>query len=307
MTLRLPFVASVLTVAMLAGCGGSFNGTLPGPASSPAAVSTHAKDLLYLSDVRTNDVYVYSFPLGRLVGKLTDFGAPRSECSDGGGNVWIADVSGFDVIEYAHGGATPIAALSTPNAPQGCSVNPVTGALAVTSNPRGGVVVLVFRHAPNGRWRDPITYADSSMRRSMFCGYDGAGNLFVDGVDKAKRFRLDELTNGSTALKNVALSQKIAVPGQVQWDGKYLAIGDAGVSPSKIYQFTITSGNATEWGSTTLGGTTSVRQFWIQGNAVVGPDYDKDVGLWPYPAGGSASKILSRVHGYGATISIAAH
>jgi hypothetical protein len=307
MSLRLPFVASMLTVVMVAGCGGSFNGAFPGSSSSAAAVSTHAKDLLYLSDVHTNVVYVYSFPQGRLVGTLGDFGAPRSECSDNAGNVWIADVSGYDVIEYAHGGTAAIAALSTPSAPQGCSVDPVTGALAVTSNARGGVVLLVFRHAPNGRWRDPIVYADSSMHRSMFCGYDSAGNLFVDGVDKAQRFRLDELVSGAAALKNVAVSQKIAVPGQVQWDGKYVTIGDAGVSPSKIYQFTITSSSATEWGSTTLGGTTSVRQFWIQGNAVIGPDYDKDVGFWPYPAGGSASKILSRVHGYGATISVASH
>jgi hypothetical protein len=304
-----PVVVSIVAVAILAGCRGA-TGTLPSAAYTAAersriALPASAKDLLYVSDVQTNDVYVYSFPQAKLVGTLTGFGEPRSECSDGAGNVFIADVSAYSVIEYSHGGNTPIAALSTPGAPQGCAVNPVTNALAVTSNATG-IVLSIFRRTPKGQWRDPFQYGDSAMHASMFCGYDANGNLFLDGLDAAKGFRLDELSRGGTALKNVAVTQTIKAPGQVQWDGTYLAIGDAGVSPAKIYQFTISGSGATKAGTTTLDGTTSVRQSWIEGATVIGPDYGKSVGLWKYPAGGSPAKMLRRVHGYGATISVAA-
>jgi hypothetical protein len=103
------------------------------------------------------------------------------------------------------------------------------------------------------------------------------------------------------------LSQTIESPGQVQWDGKHIAIGDAGISPAKIYRFAIRGSTAKEVGATTLDGTHSVRQSWIAGSTVVGPDFAKNVGFWNYPGGGSATKLLKRVHGYGAALSVGAH
>jgi hypothetical protein len=90
----------------------------------------------------------------------------------------------------------------------------------------------------------------------------------------------------------------------VQWDGAYLAIGDTGVTPSVIDRFSIKKGKATKIGSTRLDGTTSVRQFWIDGSRVIGPDFDAPVGFWKYPAGGSATKSITTVHGYGAAVSL---
>jgi|SRR5580700_8752580 hypothetical protein len=291
----------------LSGCGSiaSTPTNLPGISGGPSWMARAAKagDLLYLSDVKTNAVDVYSFPRGRLVGTLTAFGEPRSECSDGAGDVWIADIGGYDVIEYPHGGSAPIVALSTPGAPLGCSVSPVTGDLAVTSN-ANGAILSVFHYGKDRRWRDPQVYGDSGFRASDFCGYDARGNLFLDGRDKAGSFRLAELARGARKLTNIAVSQKFNRPGQVQWDGTYLAVGDAGGAPSKIYQFSVSGQKATEAGFTTLGRATSVRQFWIEGSHVIGPDFSKDVGFWQYPAGGSATKILRRVHGFGATVSL---
>jgi hypothetical protein len=306
MLFRQPVAASIVLLAVLAGCRGGLTGAVPAnPGTAVDARANNAKDLLYLSDVSTNDVDVYSFPQGRPVATLTGFGKPRSECSDSAGNVWIADISGYDVLEYAHGGTTPVESVSTPGAPQGCSADPVTGALAVTSNAKS-VVLSVFHHT-GGRWRDPYEFDDSAMHDVAFCGYDAKGNLFVDGLDKSKRFRLDELVRGTKSLTNVTVSQTIESPGQVQWDGKHITIGDAGISPAKIYRFTIRGTTATKAGATTLDGTHSVRQSWIAGSTVVGPDFGKNVGFWNYPAGGSATKLLNRVHGYGAALSVGAH
>jgi hypothetical protein len=264
-------------------------------------------DLLYLSDVATNNVEVFSYPQGRLVGTLTGFGAPRSECADRQGDVWIADTIGFDLIEYPHGGDKPIAALSTPGAPRGCSVDPKTGDLAVTGG-IGGVILAVYRHRAHGGWNDPKKYADFSIQRAGFCGYDAHGNLFLDGVDKARggNFRFAELPRHREKLVDIAVTASIAAPGQVQWDGQNVAVGDSGVSPSVIYQFSVTGSSATQIGSTSLGGTQSVRQFWIAAPRVIGPDFDANVGVWKYPAGGTAIKRITKVRGYGAAVSLAA-
>ncbi len=166
--------------SFVAGCSGTQ--TVP---TNPATFSSVAKtgDLLYLSNLATNDVDVFSYPHLRLVGKLTGFGAPRAECVDRRGDVWIADVQGFDVIEYPHGATKPIAALSTPGAPRGCSVDPRYGDLAVTGGLRG-IVLAVYPRGAHGRWLNPKEYTDSSIRKVAFCGYDAQGNLFIDGLDK---------------------------------------------------------------------------------------------------------------------------
>lgn len=298
--------AVVCSAAWLSGCAslGSAPTDVPHVSSSASWMARDAKggDLLYLSDVQTNVVYVYSFPLGRLVGTLTGFGEPGSECSDSAGDVWIADVGGYDIIEYHHGASRPTVALSTPGAPLGCSVSPITGDVAVTSN-ANGAILSVFHYA-GGRWRDPKVYGNSAIRASAFCGYDAQGNLFLDGRDKAGGFRLAELARGARTLTNIVVGQNFNRPGQVQWDGTYLAVGDSGAAPSKIYQFSFNGNKAIEAGFTTLDHTSSVRQFWIDGPTVIGPDFGKEVGFWQYPRGGSPAKILRRVHGFGATVSI---
>jgi hypothetical protein len=143
------------------------------------------------------------------------------------------------------------------------------------------------------------------MSVAHFCGYDAAGNLFIDGASKAKggTFRLAELPRRAKALVNLTISQSISVAGQVQWDGKHIVVGDAGVSPSLVYRFSVSGRSATEVGATTLGDSTSVRQFWIQSKNLIGPDFASHVGFWRYPAGGSPTKTIGDVHGYGAAVS----
>ena len=56
----------------------------------------------------------------------------NADCSDSKGNVFIS--GGTEVVEFAHGGTTPIATYSIAYYPAtGCSVDPESGSLAVVN------------------------------------------------------------------------------------------------------------------------------------------------------------------------------
>jgi hypothetical protein len=255
------------------------------------------KSLLYVSDYQNDAVYVFSFPAGELTGTLSGFAGPFGECTDTAGNVFIANAKPPEVLEYAHGGTSPIATIKDPGQyPYACSVDPTTGNLAVTNeysrNSSPGSVAIY----KNARGK-PQLYRDSNFYYMFFCGYDNAGNLFVDGQPAPSGgFAFAELPRGQAKLRDVSLNASIGFPGGVQWDGNYLAVGDQ--ISSTIYRFAIAGKVGTEVGSTQLGGSKQIVQFWKQGAYVVGPDaiYFR-VGIWKYPAGGSPVKFLS--HSWG--------
>ena len=61
-----------------------------------------------------------------------------------------------------------------------------------------------------------------------------------------------------------------------------------------IYQFAINGEKGTKVGSTPLNGSVGVTQFWIEQANVIGPElFTNDVGIWAYPAGGSAKKTIT--------------
>ena len=74
---------------------------------SPAA----AGPLLYVSDIGAEDVDVFSYPGGKQVGKLTGFSEPAGLCTDRKGDVFVVDSGSDRILEYAHGGTSPIATL----------------------------------------------------------------------------------------------------------------------------------------------------------------------------------------------------
>ena len=92
---------------------------------SPDAKDT---DLIYISDSATYDVYVYAYSQGRhdlrLVGTLTDQNNPAGLCVDRKGDVFVTQLYGHQIVEYKHGGTTPINTLSDPGyEPGACSIN----------------------------------------------------------------------------------------------------------------------------------------------------------------------------------------
>ena len=299
--------AGLCAVALFAGCGGSHaQPGAPGVLPAAPAIATHAAggDLLYVSDTQTGAVYVFSYPKGQLKATLPGFTDPGGECVDAHGNVFVTNTGASNVLEYAHGGTSQIATLKDAGYfPIGCAVDPTTGNLAVTNFSTSGSApgdVVIYKHA-KGRPTGHFRYR--GIDNMLLCGYDDAGNLFVDGLSAGSAFAFVELRAGGAKLTNVTLDQSIANPGGVQWDGKYVAVGDQ--ATNVIYRFSISGNKGTKVGTTTLAGANEVFQFWIDGTRVVGPDaYRANVGIWKYPAGGSPTKTISGVYvPLGATVS----
>ncbi len=80
------------------------------------------ESLAYVSDSGTTGlVYVFSYPTGKRVGTLTGFYFPTGECVDKHGDVWVLNMSPEVIVEYAHGGTSPIATLDDPVGGFSCS------------------------------------------------------------------------------------------------------------------------------------------------------------------------------------------
>ena len=264
------------------------------------------QSLVYVSSVLTNDVYVYSLASQQLVGTLTGFSTPFGLCSDKSGDVWIANDGASELVEYAHGGTQPIATLADAGYyPEGCAVDPATGNLAVTnfSSKTGNGDVAIYAGAKGS----PQNYSDPQIVNYRFCGYDDKGNLFVDGAKAGSAFALAELPKGSSSFTDITLAQTIEWPGGVQWDGKYIAVGDT--DTTTIYR--VTAKGAVK-GSAKLSGANYVDEFWIVGSAkkkrasagVVVPSQDGgSLGFYKYPAGGSPLWSISVSEPFGATVS----
>jgi hypothetical protein len=303
-------------LAVLGGCGAApAFPTPPQPVDSAQAIVVHRDlrrswmasdarktDLLYVSDVGTGDVDVYSYPKGKLEGTLTGFAWPAGLCVDEAGNVYITDLQASQIFEYSHGGTSPIATLKDPREEPGdCAVDSTTGNLAVTnvSSPYSKPGNVVIYKAGIGK---PKSYKDSEISYYEFCGYDNRGNLYVDGV-KAGAFALAELPSGQTSFTNITVKQHFAYAGAVQWDGSDLAVGD--YESNVIYRFKIDGDTGTKVGTTHLRHAKDPIGFWIAGSKVVGPNDDSaNVMVWKYPAGGSPIKTIGGLHDpWGATVS----
>ena len=175
--------------------------------------------------------------------------------------------------------------------------DPTTGNLAVTNeysrNSSPGSVAIY----KNARGK-PQLYRDSNFYYMFFCGYDNAGNLFVNGQPAPSGgFAFAELPARAGETERCQPQCEYRFPGRRSVGRKLLlAVGDQ--ISSTIYRFAIAGKVGTEVGSTQLGGTKQIVQFWKQGAYVVGPDaiYFR-VGIWKYPAGGNPVKFLS--HSWG--------
>ncbi len=311
-------LGSCAVAAMLAGCGAlplsqrALSGVegkgqddmqppigAPGAMPQASAIAAHAdhgkswaspnakrSNLLYVSDMGTDEVSFLSYPAGTLQGKITDFGgaAPAGMCVDAKQDVWIALGNVSAIVEYAHGGTSAIRYLtaSSETIPN-CSIDPTTGNLAATSTTTGHV--LVFPDAQGAA----TVYTDPELSRSWACGYDDNGNLFVDGWDSSGHFVFAELPKGSGSLTNINLNIPYAVPGGIQWDGRYVDVGE--VTSALIYQTTGAGGKIVNTISIDTG--SSIYQFWRKRSTVIVALSSQYVGFYPYPAGGNPKKSLS--------------
>jgi DNA-binding beta-propeller fold protein YncE len=261
------------------------------------APDAKSADLLYISDAESGDLYVYSYPQAKLKGTLTGLDGPEGECVDKAGNVFVANTGETEILEYAHGGTTPKATFGDSGYyPVGCAVDPTTGNLAVTNICQeeygqcvadGDLLIYAGKHTKS--------YSDPLIAEYYFCGYDPTGNLYVDGLYNSN-FAFGELPHHTSSFTTITLDTFVYQPGGVQWDGKYVAIGNEDLNNNAIYEFSISGsqGKLARPGGTPLDGATLVGQFWIQGKVVVGPNRggSGSVMFWKYPGGGSPTKVL---------------
>jgi hypothetical protein len=249
--------------------------------------------LLYVSDFY--GVQVYSYPSGAQVGSLTGFQSAAGLCVDKAADVFVTDTLASDIVEYAHGGTTPIAILLDPNeAPFRCSVDPTSGNLAVTDIDSHDVSIYPDARGQPRLYSDPYALMEA-------CGYDDKGNLYVNG----RRTHIAVLPKGAKAFRDIRLSKPLDYPANIQWDGTYLALGDG--ETHVIYRVKVSGSNGTVIGVTHLGGAQDIGQFWIQDNRIIGPDSSLgQANFWRYPAGGAVKKFVGGLTlPYGSAVSIA--
>ncbi|MBV8345093.1 MAG: hypothetical protein JO190_08910 [Candidatus Eremiobacteraeota bacterium] len=324
-------LASLLAAIVLVGCG---NGVAlwPGTSTNVGARTISARSwmdpaakaearLLYVSTFPfrgTAGVEVYSWDHRTNVGELTGVENPRHLCSDKAGNVFVPDSGKKEILKYAHGGTSPIAILKDAGRnPWACSSDPVSGDLAVADGTIDGVGgdIAIYRKA-SGK---PTRYTDPRFASYVACGYDDAGNLFIDGTrttwEPLPHAQFAEIFKGSTSFTEITLNRRVAEPGSVQWDGKDVAVGDGDV----VYRFKIMGSTGTFQGSTDLfGGNGPVHQFWIPrfgrvnapATRIVAGQYHffpyepGDVGFWAYPhAGPPLHLLMGPDHPDGVTVS----
>jgi hypothetical protein len=307
--------SAFFAIALLASCAGSGSPLSFESQRQVQNASSSGGTLLYVSDWHGGRILLFDYPAGTPAGAIADPHFPLGLCSDPKGNVWVVNFgAGYDqILEFAHGGTMPIATLSDPGeSPRGCSYDSTSGNLAVANtNPSNGNVVIYPNATGSPQPYKPL------LSYPFACAYDGTGNLFVDGyhLQSGDRFALSVLPRGSSQFLRVKVPSGIGLPGNVQWDGLDLAVGDY-QSPGTVYRLKISKNlkNATLDGTVTLAGPV-VRspegvQFWIGGGALIMPfatkKYADLLGIWNYPAGGNhidAWRGFGSAEFYGVTLS----
>jgi hypothetical protein len=250
-----------------------------------------AGELLYVTDFSSNEVSVLELPKGKLVGTLSGFDGPSGECTDAKGDVFIANLYAAQIVEYSHGGGSPKAILTELGYyPVACSVDPLTGDLAVTNanGPSGAGNVAIYAKA-SGK---PEFYTDPDITQFGYCAYDEAGNLYAGGQRFGSQDEFAELPSGQSEFTALTLNLNISgVQSAMQWSGKELAISADG--SSLVYFFKIKNYVGKVAAVLRLNGASGVSDFTIQGAALYAPLVEKsEVAAYAYPNGGKAIKKL---------------
>lgn len=304
-----------VAVALLSGCGGS-RVQSSAPALLPwARLPMHANGkstLVYAADSRTGYVNVYDYSTGAQVGTIAGKFLFSAGCVDAKGDVYIATGSG-EVIEYAHGGTTPLTTYSPGGDLVGCSVDS-EGDLAVTASSPG--IVTIYE---KGNPRRSKTYSNSECEITSAFGYDNKSDVI--GLGSYNSVFVCAVLHGAKAETTLATSGiTVKAPNGSMWDGKYIEVGDQEAGADKdqtgMIQATLSGKKLTAKQEVILadscyrGYVDVLNPFVVgekntpvndkQGNVVVGANlycFDSGSGggieFWHYPKGGNPFKMFS--------------
>lgn len=281
-----PKVFLALVASLIAGCTSSVYTDVTAPASRatlPKGTTTQA--YLYLGI--TQGLRVYTYPDLVRVRVLTDDESYPRVCSDPKtGHMFLSQTHELD--EYDAGASTLIQTLAAPSgygALTGCSIDPISGNVAVVAGQtKGGL--LIYEKGTT----EPNIYSDPTIAVYFYCSYDDRGDVFVIGYGIGSRSTFPvfaELRKGATKFRDLHLDQNIRYAQKLQWDGTYMTLNEGNL----LYRVAVKGTNATVVGTTVLQGD-DVGQggiAWILGDSVIdghGSLYARHIGVWPYPAGG---------------------
>jgi hypothetical protein len=315
-----------VAAALLSACGGSQLGqqyapTAPVATTASPAVNAHLADLLYVSN-GGGVVIVYRYWQHSFHQLLKGFKAPKGECVDAAGDVFITDSKLSEIFEYQHDAKKPLHVLKDPGyRPYACSVDFTTGNLAVankTTKSGGYGNIAMYAYASG----TPKIYGIRYLPNPIACGYDNEGNLFVASLENYSGYLYASfayLPKGAGSFINVQLpyiysSDPFQLVSNLQWDGTYWAVEYEG----SILRYSINqSGIATYQGKIGLNGHPyTVGQFWINNFAhrsiivtvesVYSSRGQNVVQYWGYPEGGDAIDSITKYlnEPYGVTVSL---
>ncbi|MFZ0574583.1 MAG: hypothetical protein WA428_01820 [Candidatus Cybelea sp.] len=298
---------SGVAAAMLAGCSGS-EPPIGGPGATSYGAAGHiaahpapatakdawSGDLLYVAT--GGDVYVLSYPSGKVVGRL---GVEYADnlCSDKAGDVFVVQGAYETVLEYSHRGKL-LQTLQTYDVPQSCSVDPTTGNLAVPTVDYSCVYIYPNARPPaQSVCNDPFAIVG-------LCAYDSHGNLFLDGAAGGVPHHsyvpyLAELPKGSATFHNYALGHRFGYDDydSINWDGTHVTLSNP--NTHSIYRMHISH-------KAKIVGTTHVRgwvggfccsaggtQTWLKDGMFIAQWHSgPQLAIWSYPTGGRPTKVL---------------
>jgi len=285
-----------VAAAFLAGCGGSQPpiGTADMRQPTIQRATSSGSALLYVVMVggHTLGTHVLTYPGFKPVERIAYWGFSASNPNTG--DVLIGGYFG-PVNLYAHGGTKPIHTFGLSSqevTTYDAAFDPTSNAIALTGNVEFGAGSVYVYQTPSS---NPTKYSVPNIQYLEFAGYDGEGNLFVDGQGNKTAFALAELPKGGTGFVGLTINGTIKSMRSIQWDGNYITV----FGGESIYRLQVSGSTATIVGRTELtrayGGW---GEFWIQGNTVIGPHMSDPphngrwVGFWHYPAGGRAYKVI---------------
>lgn len=299
----------IAAVLLVSACGVQTGNSVPQAAMAPATAhraSGSSGPLLYAGDGRS-DLVVLSYPDGKPMQTLNVASEVWGLCSDTNGNVFVVEHFAGQIVEYAHGGMTPINTLPLSTTPAACASDATSGNLAVVDNETNSVSIFTDSQGV------AKTYADTNVRRFQYRAYDGQGNLFlVASLDTGKSL-LVEFTLQTEAFRTIIVNGVNGV-GPLQWDGSYLAI----ITGSNTLERVAVSGStATVVDSVSLNGARLAPWMWIQRHKIMlpilkgGGHDDKAIDFWAYPSGGNPKQTWGHQYFHakgpirGVTISVA--
>ena len=304
-------LGSAALVALLFGCGGLNGPPFSSSAGGAAALKATSGDLLYVANtLAANGVTILTYPQGKYVTTITNIGGPTGICSDTSGNVWLSAYNDgthkYHLYKFAHGGTTPIETLGVPGGAWGCAIDPATGDLATWTAFAGSAgQVDVF---PGARQGKPTVY--HTHFEPVAGTYDNHGNIFTDGIVNSGDFIFEELGNGSKTFAPVRLDKPAINPGSLQWDGKYVVVGEGSISGGPmLYRVRVSGNRGKVVQSVQLQKLAVPPRFWIADRAVLASQHGnsvRQIGLYDYPAGGKRLDVfLGFYNPMGMTVSVA--